>query len=283
MYRAVRMRLEVNRLPTSQQAAFTRAAFRQIKQCLRTSVSSNTSLNNKNNELTTLKSTTQPSKMSSSLTTSSSTSSSNDIQECCICLYNMLPGQALFIAPCSHIYHYKCLRPILMQNFPGFSCPLCRSYADLDASVTIDKEEVESMLKLFNEDNNINNIDNSNNNNNNEIITEESITNNDNDNNSSNNNNEALSDLGSDPSSDTDMDISNSRSSELISNQNPRQQQKRKSNSNGIDYLLSSTLVGSPPQFEILISPHPALPTTTTTTTSATTSQITTSFSSTTS
>ncbi|KAI8335028.1 SMAD/FHA domain-containing protein [Chlamydoabsidia padenii] len=86
MYRAVRIRFEVDRTPTlQQQTAFSRVAFQ--------------------------------------------------VQECCICLYSMGPGQALFITPCSHIYHYRCLRPILTQNFPGFSCPLCRTYSDLDAMV----------------------------------------------------------------------------------------------------------------------------------------------------
>ena len=65
-----------------------------------------------------------------------------DVQECSICLYAIAPSQALFVAPCSHIYHYKCIRPLLEQNFPAFSCPLCRTYSDLDATVEIDADEV---------------------------------------------------------------------------------------------------------------------------------------------
>jgi hypothetical protein len=68
--------------------------------------------------------------------------SRSDIQECCICLYAIAPFQALFIAPCSHIFHFKCLRPIVFQNYPGFSCPLCRNYFDLEASVAIEVDEV---------------------------------------------------------------------------------------------------------------------------------------------
>lgn len=70
------------------------------------------------------------------------------VDECCICLFAIAPFQALFVAPCSHTFHYKCLRPLLL-NHPGFSCPLCRNYADLDASVSLEVEEVKSMLKTM--------------------------------------------------------------------------------------------------------------------------------------
>ncbi|KAI9356858.1 SMAD/FHA domain-containing protein [Pilaira anomala] len=63
------------------------------------------------------------------------------IDECCICLYAIAPFQALFVAPCSHSFHFKCCYPLL-NNYPGFTCPLCRSYADLNANVAIDTEEV---------------------------------------------------------------------------------------------------------------------------------------------
>jgi RING-like zinc finger/FHA domain len=60
-----------------------------------------------------------------------------EVDECCICLYSIAPRQALFIAPCSHHFHYKCIRPLLASH-PAFQCPLCRAYADLDASVEVD-------------------------------------------------------------------------------------------------------------------------------------------------
>ncbi|KAJ2077322.1 hypothetical protein H4R24_005203 [Coemansia sp. RSA 988] len=62
--------------------------------------------------------------------------------ECCICLYQMIAFQALFLAPCSHCFHYKCVKPILFTS-TGFNCPLCRTYADLEASVTIDENEMD--------------------------------------------------------------------------------------------------------------------------------------------
>ncbi|KAI7901189.1 SMAD/FHA domain-containing protein [Cokeromyces recurvatus] len=70
-----------------------------------------------------------------------------NIDECCICLYAIAPFQALFVAPCSHSFHFKCCYPLLQNYYPGFNCPLCRSYADLNASVSIDTEEVVHMLK----------------------------------------------------------------------------------------------------------------------------------------
>lgn len=63
------------------------------------------------------------------------------LEECCICLYALAPFQALFVAPCSHSYHFKCIRP-LFDSYPGFQCPICRTYSDLDASVALEAEEV---------------------------------------------------------------------------------------------------------------------------------------------
>ncbi|KAI4173960.1 MAG: hypothetical protein LQ343_002728 [Gyalolechia ehrenbergii] len=57
--------------------------------------------------------------------------------ECAICLMSIAPCQALFVAPCSHVWHYKCIRPILNDHktFPSFLCPNCRAVADLEADV----------------------------------------------------------------------------------------------------------------------------------------------------
>ena len=81
------------------------------------------------------------------------------IPDCCICeyffsfliinpiktdLYTGLFGvtirQALFIAPCSHTFHYKCIRPLLESHHPAFSCPLCRTFADLEEDVEVEVE-----------------------------------------------------------------------------------------------------------------------------------------------
>ncbi|KAI9678601.1 MAG: hypothetical protein M1817_005658 [Caeruleum heppii] len=56
--------------------------------------------------------------------------------ECSICLFSIAPCQSLFVAPCSHVWHYKCIRPILNgPTWPQFLCPNCRAIADLEAEV----------------------------------------------------------------------------------------------------------------------------------------------------
>ncbi|KAF1815346.1 hypothetical protein P152DRAFT_455062 [Eremomyces bilateralis CBS 781.70] len=61
---------------------------------------------------------------------------SNTSSECAICLAAIAPCQSLFVAPCSHVWHYKCIRPILISStHPHFLCPNCRAVADLDADV----------------------------------------------------------------------------------------------------------------------------------------------------
>lgn len=52
----------------------------------------------------------------------------------------MQPCQSLFVAPCSHTWHYKCIRSLLnTPSYPVFVCPNCRMTADLEADI----EEVE--------------------------------------------------------------------------------------------------------------------------------------------
>ena len=89
----------------------------------------------------------------------------SQIPDCCICKFFFLRGewitpisyheltsitstglfsvtirQALFIAPCSHTFHYKCIRPLLESHHPAFSCPLCRTFADLEEDVEVEIE-----------------------------------------------------------------------------------------------------------------------------------------------
>ncbi|KAK8854586.1 hypothetical protein IAR55_003325 [Kwoniella newhampshirensis] len=61
------------------------------------------------------------------------------VTDCCICLFSVTVCQSLFIAPCSHVFHYKCIRPLLLQHHPGFSCPLCRTFANLEEDVEIEE------------------------------------------------------------------------------------------------------------------------------------------------
>lgn len=57
--------------------------------------------------------------------------------DCCICLSPLNPFQAMFISPCSHCYHYKCIHTLLDKGVM-FQCPLCRQVANLNASVSVD-------------------------------------------------------------------------------------------------------------------------------------------------
>ncbi|GJJ12867.1 hypothetical protein Clacol_007113 [Clathrus columnatus] len=90
----------------------------------------------------------QPLHSSSTLAASNSGSTNNTtaVSDCCICLSSVTILQALFIAPCSHAYHYKCIRPLLERHHPGFSCPLCRTFADLEADVEGDSIGVTTLL-----------------------------------------------------------------------------------------------------------------------------------------
>lgn len=62
-------------------------------------------------------------------------------------LFSVTVCQALFIAPCSHVFHFKCIRPLIEQHHPGFSCPLCRTFADLDADVEEDEAWQQALLQ----------------------------------------------------------------------------------------------------------------------------------------
>ncbi|KAJ4304259.1 hypothetical protein N0V88_001872 [Collariella sp. IMI 366227] len=66
-------------------------------------------------------------------------------QDCSICLNSVGPCQCLFVAPCSHTWHYKCIRTLLSApSYPIFICPNCRAAADLEAEVE-DPEEWEQL------------------------------------------------------------------------------------------------------------------------------------------
>ncbi|KAK8076509.1 FHA domain-containing protein [Apiospora phragmitis] len=66
----------------------------------------------------------------------SAASNASHAQDCSICLNAIAPCQSLFVAPCSHTWHFKCIRELLMgPSYPIFSCPNCRAAADLDMDV----------------------------------------------------------------------------------------------------------------------------------------------------
>lgn len=56
------------------------------------------------------------------------------------------PCQSLFVAPCSHTWHFKCVRSLLTSpQYPIFICPNCRAGADLEADVEEPTEEWQNL------------------------------------------------------------------------------------------------------------------------------------------
>ncbi|KAI8354018.1 hypothetical protein BD560DRAFT_336573 [Blakeslea trispora] len=120
VYRAVKMRFEVNRSKQERPLSYSVSAFNNLRNLTNPQVcqqESHVILNGCDDGQVT------------------------EVEECCICLYALAPFQALFVAPCAHSYHFKCIRP-LFESYPGFQCPICRTYSDLDASVAVEAGEV---------------------------------------------------------------------------------------------------------------------------------------------
>ncbi|EQK97588.1 FHA domain containing protein [Ophiocordyceps sinensis CO18] len=68
--------------------------------------------------------------------------SNSNSQDCSICLNSIAPCQSLFVAPCSHTWHFKCVRSLLTSpQYPIFVCPNCRAGADLEADVDEPSDE----------------------------------------------------------------------------------------------------------------------------------------------
>ncbi|KAH6603493.1 hypothetical protein Trco_008268 [Trichoderma cornu-damae] len=113
IFRCVKMRLELNRGWQNKPNTFNMAAHKR----LRTMASNG----------------------------GASVASSNS-QDCSICLNSIAPCQSLFVAPCSHTWHFKCVRSLLTSpQYPIFICPNCRAGADLEADVEEPAEEWQNL------------------------------------------------------------------------------------------------------------------------------------------
>ncbi|KIY47743.1 SMAD/FHA domain-containing protein, partial [Fistulina hepatica ATCC 64428] len=112
IYKSVKIRIEVGREWQASANAFNTNALRNLKS---------------------LAATVTPTK-----TVTGKTAPKSAIPDCCICLFAVTIRQALFIAPCSHTFHYKCIRPLLDAHHPAFTCPLCRTFSDLEEDVEVD-------------------------------------------------------------------------------------------------------------------------------------------------
>lgn len=130
IYRCVKIRVELNRGWQREANQFNVNALRQLRALQGSPMSSPSAQ--------------QDAPAAASLPTNRQTM---NVTDCCICLFSVTVCQALFIAPCSHVFHYKCIRPMLNMHHPGFSCPLCRTFADLEADVEQDEEWQEALIK----------------------------------------------------------------------------------------------------------------------------------------
>ncbi|KAI8333153.1 hypothetical protein BC941DRAFT_435230 [Chlamydoabsidia padenii] len=168
IYRSVKMRFEVNKTRRQRPLSFNMTAFQNIRNL--TSGSADAAGNQIQEQTASIGDSTPPlpvnapvilaqaklqldpqqQQLTKSATIDSSCCSSsnpelnqesNEVEECCICLYALAPLQALFVSPCAHTYHFKCIRPLL-QSYPGFQCPICRTYSDLDANINLESHEV---------------------------------------------------------------------------------------------------------------------------------------------
>lgn len=135
IYRCVKMRVELNRGWQREANQFNVNALRQLRALQGTPISPPEEKG---------KTATAAAAAAAALPTNRQGVS---VTDCCICLFSVTVCQALFIAPCSHVFHYKCIRPLLNLHHPGFSCPLCRTFADLDADVEEDEAWQEALLQ----------------------------------------------------------------------------------------------------------------------------------------
>lgn len=58
-----------------------------------------------------------------------------ELTPCVICLDDIKPCQAVFMSSCSHSWHYRCIRPLLVKTYPQFLCPNCKAVCDLEADL----------------------------------------------------------------------------------------------------------------------------------------------------
>lgn len=68
------------------------------------------------------------------------TGKNEELSSCAICLGQIKPCQAVFVSSCSHSWHYKCIRPLIVKNYPQFMCPNCKAICDIEADLDDEDE-----------------------------------------------------------------------------------------------------------------------------------------------
>ncbi|KAI0194360.1 FHA domain-containing protein [Xylaria flabelliformis] len=124
IYRCVKMRIELNRGWQAKPNTFNMATHKRLRDLTATATAASTSA-----------------------------AESSHTQDCSICLNAIAPCQSLFVAPCSHTWHYKCIREMLHgPSWPIFMCPNCRATADLDAEVDEPSDDWQQLPEALLED-----------------------------------------------------------------------------------------------------------------------------------
>ncbi|KAI9019252.1 hypothetical protein CLU79DRAFT_836859 [Phycomyces nitens] len=67
------------------------------------------------------------------------------LSDCAICRNAIAPLQPLFVAPCSHTFHYPCSEQFL-NKYPEFECPVCHISTDVRVYTSSD---VNTLAKNF--------------------------------------------------------------------------------------------------------------------------------------
>ncbi|KAI7300654.1 SMAD/FHA domain-containing protein, partial [Hortaea werneckii] len=140
IFRCVKIRIECNRSWQKGLNKYNTSAHRKLLK--QTSAGGGKKKDNKTTTDSTAGATTTNVRDNDADAASVNTTSSTS--ECSICLNPVRPCQALFVAPCGHVWHYKCVRNLVHgPSYPHFLCPNCRFVADLEADVEPDEEEEE--------------------------------------------------------------------------------------------------------------------------------------------
>lgn len=84
-----------------------------------------------------------------------------DQDDCSICLTKVKPCQPLFVSPCAHIWHYSCIRRMIVTSYPTFDCPNCRKRTDLEVSLESESEEEEDEIDELEQSDLENDLENS--------------------------------------------------------------------------------------------------------------------------
>lgn len=141
-FRCIKVYVELNRSWKRKASGYNKSALDRLRNLTigadsSTEDNSDTNNNAQSGSILTTKDASLISSSSPITKTPSAKQLSSDVplQECVICLQPLGACQALFVGPCSHGWHYKCIRPIIVRSYPHFLCPNCRTMWDLEADI----------------------------------------------------------------------------------------------------------------------------------------------------